>query len=155
MNIALFIGQLTRNVGIFYPKGANRSYHICFGTTNSRWTSTASLADASHLQQPRPVNNPGFLYPTKTVLICPSSMNNSMVRAKKKGKPPQFCDVKNEFCKVIRNHASFSPARKTCSISVLALLQGRNHARSSSKRISPSSSQNSKRNHGNGDVCYS
>ena len=37
-----------------------------------------------------------------------------------------------EFCEVIRNHVAFSPARKTYSISVLALLQGRNHARSSS-----------------------
>ncbi len=59
-------------------------------------------------------------------------------------KHPHFRNFKNEFCKVIRNHASFSPARKTRSVSLLALLQGRNHARSSSKRISPSSSQNSK-----------
>ncbi len=45
---------------------------------------------------------------------------------------PYFCDFKNEFCKVKRNHVAFPPARKTHSISVLALLQGRNHAHSSS-----------------------
>ena len=65
---------------------------------------------------------------------------------------PHIHDFMSEFCKVIRNHASFSPARKTCSVSVLALLQGRNHARLSSKRISPLSSQNFKKNHGYEDV---
>ena len=47
-------------VKIFYPKRANRSHHICFVTTHSRYKSTASCADALHLQQPRPVNNPGY-----------------------------------------------------------------------------------------------
>ena len=57
--ITLFVGQFISNVGIFYRKGVNRSYYICFVTVHSRWTTTASWADASHLQQPRLVNNPG------------------------------------------------------------------------------------------------
>ena len=59
-DITLFIGQIIYNVGIFFPKGANRSYHICFVTIHSRWTTTASWTDASHLKQPRLVNNPGY-----------------------------------------------------------------------------------------------
>jgi len=46
----------------FLTQGASRSYHICFVTTHSRWTTTASWADASHLQQPQLVNNPGYIF---------------------------------------------------------------------------------------------
>ncbi len=58
MNFTLFVGQFKYYVGCFYTKGASRSYYICFVTTGlgwdgSRWTTTASFADASHLLQPR------------------------------------------------------------------------------------------------------
>ena len=35
LNITLFVVQFISNVGIFYPKGASRSYYICFVTTHS------------------------------------------------------------------------------------------------------------------------
>ena len=46
------------NVDFLYPKEASRSHYICFVTTHSRWKTTASCADASHMQQPRLVNSP-------------------------------------------------------------------------------------------------
>ena len=58
MNLSFFVARFKSNVGIYYPKGANRSYNICFVMIHLRWITTASWIDASQLQQPRPVNNP-------------------------------------------------------------------------------------------------
>jgi hypothetical protein len=46
------------SIGIF-SFTASRSHGICFVATHSQWRTTASWADALHMQQSRLVNNPG------------------------------------------------------------------------------------------------
>jgi len=69
-----------------FPLRASRSHCICFVAAQSRWMTTASWADASHLQQPRPVNNPRspelFIKSADTIFLNPKNSISSVTLGK-------------------------------------------------------------------------
>ena len=55
-------------ISTFFTLRASRSHRIYCVAAHSRWTTTASRANALYLRQPRPVNNPGLLYRMRLIL---------------------------------------------------------------------------------------